>query len=87
MTECGLNVLLREHVHGAPDDEVREAFRADANGLAVVDEGDGRPLDGAGDRRGFAVIEGVGSRPADEAREVQHAHVPELGMLDELLFD
>ena len=85
-TERRLNVALSEHVYGAPDGEIREAFGTDANGLAVIDKGDRGPLDGTGDSCGFAVIEGLGCGPADEVRELRHARVSESGLLDEMLF-
>ena len=86
-TERSLDVVLSQHVHCASDGEAREAFGADPNGLALIDEGDRSPLDGAGDGCGFTVIESLGRGPADKAREMGHAHASESGMLDELLLN
>ncbi len=83
--ERSLDVVLSQHVHRASDGEVREAFGADPNGLALVDEGDRAPVDGAGDGCGFTVIESLGCRPADKAREMGHAPATESGTLDEML--
>ena len=86
-TERSLDVVLSQHVHCASDGEVREAFGADPNGLALIDEGDHAPLDGASDGCSFTVVESLGCGPADKAREMGHAHAFESGMLDEMLLN
>ena len=86
-TERSLDVVLSQHVHCASEGEVREAFGADPNGLALVDEGDRAPLDGTGDGCGFTVIESLGCGPADKARKMGHAHASESGLLDEMLLN
>ena len=86
-TERSLDVVLSQHVHCASDGEVREAFGADPNGFALIDEGNRGSLDGAGDGCGFTVIEGLGCRAGDERREVRSAGLPESRVLDEVLLD
>ena len=80
--ESSLHIALSEYVYAASDDKVWKALGANPYGLTVIDKGNGRPLNRTSDGGGFAVIEGFDCRPGDEALEVVHAHVSEVGRLD-----
>jgi hypothetical protein len=61
---------MREQIDRAACAQRWESLTANADGLALVDDGDGASDGGVGDRGGLAVIEGLGGRADDKLLEV-----------------